>query len=398
MLFCRQILSFQFSIFYLQTISPYFCLFYLPLVQTFFIYYCFTAIIPISLLCWSYSLNQLGSKVLYGVVTLILISMTSLPAQALPVIRISVENTLAHVQTQTVEKFAQRLSQELASHYEIRFYHSASLYKDADVFRALTQGKVEIAIPGTWQFDRYVPEVGLFLLPSLYGRAAETTYALLASDVGKQVTKAIEKAMGVTVFGSFIDLGSTQIFSTRASITEPSDFPGKLIRVAGGMGNSLRIQALGAKPITISWPLLDSALQHSQIDGVLTSYETIASARLWESSLSHVYEDNQYFAQYVPIASESFWKRLPPWVQQTIIDAWEIGVEEARDAARSAQEDAKRTIIAQGLKITKPDETNILATRKMLMKQEEAIAMHMGIPPELYALFSIFFTLYEGTL
>ncbi|MDY0287208.1 MAG: TRAP transporter substrate-binding protein DctP [Sphaerochaeta sp.] len=343
-------------------------------------------------------MNRTGSKILFGVVILILIGMTTLHAQALPVIRISVENTLAHVQTQAVERFAQRLSQELASHYEIRFYHSASLYKDADVFRALTQGKVEIAFPGTWQFDRYVPEVGLFLLPSLYGRKAETTYALLASDVGKQVTQAIEKAMGVTVFGSFIDLGSTQIFSTKASITAPSDFEGKLIRVAGGMGNSLRVQALGAKPITITWPLLASALQHSQIDGVLTSYETIASARLWERGLSHVYEDDQYFAQYVPIASESFWKRLPPWVQQTIIDAWQIGVGEAREEARAAQEMAKKSVIAYGLKVTEPDEAVIRATRKMLMEQQEAMAMHMGINTELYTHFYNFFALYEESL
>jgi TRAP-type C4-dicarboxylate transport system substrate-binding protein len=311
---------------------------------------------------------------------LMIMHMTNLTAQTLPVIRISVENTLAHVQTQAVERFVNRLTEKLASHYEIRFYHSASLYKDADVFRALTQGKVEIAIPGTWQFDRYVPEVGLFLMPSLYGRDGKTTYALLASEVGEHVTEAIEQTMGVTVFGDFIDLGNTQIFSTTGSIQKPSDFTGKLIRVAGGMGNSLRIQALGAKPITIAWPLLSSALQHSQIDGVLTSYETIASARLWESGLTQVYEDNQYFAQYVPIASNNFWNRLPQGVQQTIIECWQTGVEEARESAQIAQANAKRRIVAHGLTITEPSKETILATRRMLIEHEKAIASQLGIP------------------
>ena len=342
-------------------------------------------------------MNQRWFKFSGFIGVLMLMHMMSLTAQTLPVIRISVENTLAHVQTQAVERFATRLAKELASRYEIRFYHSGSLYKDADVFRALTQGKLEIAIPGTWQFDRYVPEVGLFLLPSLYGRNREATYALLASEVGGRVTHAIEQTMGVTVVGDFIDLGNTQIFSTTGTITTPSDFTGKLIRVAGGMGNSLRIQALGAKPITIAWPLLSSALQHSQIDGVLTSYETIASARLWESGLSQVYEDNQYFAQYVPIASNSFWNRLPQEVQQIIIECWQAGVEEARESAQSAQTNAKRRIVAHGLNITEPSKETILATRKRLTLQEEAIARRLGIPTDLYALFFDFFTHYEDS-
>lgn len=331
-------------------------------------------------------------------IILITISMTTIYAQSLPVIRISVENTLSHVQTQAVEKFTQRLRKKLASHYDIRFYHSASLYKDADIFRALTQGKVEIAFPGTWQFDRYVPEVGLFLLPSLYGRKAEITHALLASDVGEQIIHAIEQAMGVTVLGTFIDLGSTQTFSTTNSIKSPSDFTGKLIRVAGGLGNSLRIQALGAKPITITWPQLGTALQHSQIDGVLTSYETIASARLWESSLSHVYEDNQYFAQYVPIAADQFWNKLPLWVQQTIEQSWKQGVEDARRLAQLAQENAKQRVIAHRITITEPTSETILATRKLLTEHERSMAKQLGIPSDLYTQFSNFFTLYEKPL
>lgn len=343
-------------------------------------------------------MNRSRPKLLFGMVFLMWISLMSLPAHALPVIRISVENTLAHVQTQAVQKFAQRLSEELASHYEVRFYHSASLYKDADVFRSLKQGKVEIAVPGTWHFDRYVPEVGLLLLPSLYGRDTQATYALLASEVGERIITSIEQAMDVTIFGSFIDLGDTQIFSTTtAPIKDASDFAGKLIRVAGGLGNSLRIQALGAQPITIAWPQLGSALQHSQIDGVLTSYETIASARLWESSLTHVYEDSQYFAQYVPIAANCFWDRIPEWVQHAIVETWEAGVTEARQAALAAQENAKRRILAHGLKVTKPSKETTLATRAMLQGHEAAMATHMGIPAELYTLFASYFAQHEAS-
>ncbi len=105
---------------------------------------------------------------MYVICVMLLVAChATLFAQSLPVIRISVENTDSHVQTKSVRRFADNLAERLAGRYEVRFYPAASLYRDADVFRALTQGKLELAVPGTWQFDRYVPEVGFVLLPSL---------------------------------------------------------------------------------------------------------------------------------------------------------------------------------------------------------------------------------------
>ena len=89
-----------------------------------------------------------------------------------------------------------------------------NLFRDADVFRALAQGKVEIAVPGTWQFDRYVPEVGLFLLPSMYGRDASFTYGLMESPIGNRLVSTIERVLDVNVLGRWIDLGHTHVFST----------------------------------------------------------------------------------------------------------------------------------------------------------------------------------------
>jgi len=64
-------------------------------------------------------MNQRWFKFSGFIGVLMLLHMMSLTAQTLPVIRISVENTLAHVQTQAVQRFATRLAKELASRYEI---------------------------------------------------------------------------------------------------------------------------------------------------------------------------------------------------------------------------------------------------------------------------------------
>ncbi len=309
----------------------------------------------------------------------------------LPIIRVSVENTEAHVQTKSVQRFTELLTERLEGKFNVMFHSSASLFKDADIFRALAQGKVEIAVPGTWHFDKLVPEVGLFLLPSLYGREASVSYALMESKVGESVISSIEKNINVKVLGRFIDLGHTQIFSTHRVMYNLSDFKNKRIRVAGGTGNSLRIDSLGATPVTIAWPALPLALKENSVDALLTSYETIVSAQLHHYGITYVYEDNEYFAQYVPIASCAFWEKLPQEIQEIILDSWEQIVDEAREDAKQAQERSKAVMVASNTKIIIPRAQIIEQTRSILLKDEKAIALEIGIPSDTYTLFTSFF-------
>jgi C4-dicarboxylate-binding protein DctP len=316
--------------------------------------------------------------------------ISPLGAQQLPLIRISVENTTSHVQTRAVQRFADKLAEQLSGKYEVQFYPAATLFRDADLFRALAQGKVEIGVPGTWQFDRYVPEVGLFLLPSLYGRDASVAYGLMESEVGRQIISAIELGVDVKVLGRWIDLGHTHIFSTEGAISRRSDFADKRIRVAGGIGNTLRIAAMGALPSTVPWPDFPAALKRDQVDGVLTSYETIASARLWEYGIDTVYEDRQYFAQYVPIAASQFWDRIPQDVQQVIINTWDELVDAARRDAAVAQVQSRATLIRNGASITLVNEQHRALTRQQLVMQEKEIVAQMGISDNLYTVFQQF--------
>ena len=335
--------------------------------------------------------NHYHRKQVILILLLLILYIGNLKSNPLPLIRISVENTAAHVQTKSVLKFKELLEKRLQGLYKVEFYSAASLFKDADIFRALAQGKVEIAVPGTWHFDTFVSEVGLFLLPSLYGRKASITYSLMESDVGKQIISSIEKNIGVKVLGRFIDLGHTHIFSTQKAIYSQEDFNNMKIRVAGGIGNSLRVEALGAQPITIPWPSLPLILRKRTIDALLTSYESIASAKLYQYGINHVYEDHEYFAQYVPIASRTFWEKLPLDVQHIILDSWDEIVDEARSNAQEAQKKAKAIMMASDITIITPSESTIKQTREALLTKEASMAHQIRIPSHTYDLFFCFF-------
>lgn len=322
-------------------------------------------------------------KTLMAFLLLTMLAVTQVGAQMLPKMRISLENAPSHVQTKAVQRFAEELQQQLAGRIAVEFYSNAQLFRDSDVIQALLQGKVEMAVPGTWQFDRFAPDVGIFLLPIFYGRSAHIYYAILAGQIGQAVNAGIEERLQLKVLGRWLDLGHAHLFSMGKPIVRHEDLRDMRIRVAGGIANELRIQALGGIPTSIAWPDLPAYLQQGAVDGILTSYETIRSARLWEYGIKYAFEDQEYFPQYIPLIRQSFWRKLPGDIQQIMLATWDKHVDPAREEAAAMQRQAKAILLEQGVKIIVPDEHAIEQQRYALLSRQDEFVARMNINPEL---------------
>ncbi|GAK55097.1 TRAP-type C4-dicarboxylate transport system periplasmic component-like protein [Candidatus Vecturithrix granuli] len=322
-------------------------------------------------------------KTFMAFILLTMIAVTQVGAQMLPKMRISVENAPSHVQTKAVQGFAEELQQQLAGRIAVEFYSNAQLFRDNDVIQALMHGKVEMAVPGTWQFDRFDPNVGIFLLPIFYGRSAQTYYAILAGKIGDAINGKIEERLHLKVVGRWLDLGHAHLFSIGKPIVRYEDIRDMRIRVAGGIANELRIQALGGIPTSIAWPDLPAYLQQGTVDGILTSYETIRSAKLWEYGVNYGFEDREYFPQYIPLIRLSFWNKLPGDIQEIVLTTWDKHVDPAREKAAAMQTQAKAILLEQGVKIIVPDEDAIEQQRYALLSRQDEFVARMNIDPEL---------------
>lgn len=312
-----------------------------------------------------------------------LLTVGHLLAAGLPVMRISVENTELHVQTLAVRRFASALQKKLQGKIDVRFYSNAQLFRDKDVVQALGQGKIEMAVPGTWHLAAHEPNVGVFLLPCFYGRPVEMNYRILVGEIGRKINRRIEQQLPVVVLGQWIDLGHAHLFSMEKKISRHEDIRGLKIRVAGGVANELRISALGGVPVSIPWPDLPEYMRQGKIDAVLTSYETIESAGLEDKGIRYAFEDSQYFPQYVPLVRGSFWRRLTPEIQDVIRQTWEAQVDSARAEAAAAQKKAKRALMAKGVEIVVPHSTELDIWRKRLSAGQDDFIRVMHIDPEL---------------
>jgi TRAP-type C4-dicarboxylate transport system substrate-binding protein len=148
----------------------------------------------------------------------------------------------------------------------------------------------------------------------------------------------------------------------------------------------MRLEAMGASPVIIAWPELIARLAQKRVDGVLTSYETVASAKVWESGIRFAFEDNEYFGQYVPLVSAAFWERASEGLRRALTDAWEQTVDAERADAARAQEQARRLVESHGVRIVAPGVEELDAWRKRLGSRQEQMIQRLGLDPALAAL------------
>lgn len=320
------------------------------------------------------------------------IAIASIAAQssaqpaAVPVFRISLENTADHTQVIAVQRFADALAQRTAGELRVEVYTDAQLFRDRDVVRALYDGKVEMAVPGTWQLDRFEPSVGALLLPAFYGRPASFLNEQVDGEFGAEISRRIEASTGTVVLGDWIDLGAIHLFTVDTPIRRHEDIAGLRLRYAGGVVNELRLAALEANPVLIAWPDFPAHLRAGDVDGVLTSYETVASAALWEDGISYAFEDAQYFGRYVPLVSPGFWRRIPDRLRRIIARTWDEHVEIAREDAARAQAHAKETLRSHGVSIVVPTEQEIVAARRRLLGAQPEMIERLGLDAEIVSM------------
>ena len=301
-------------------------------------------------------------------------------------LRISLDTNPSHVRNQATELFVAELKKRAPDKFEIEVYPSAQLFRDRDVARALRQGGVEMAIPGIWQLDGLEPNMAMPTLPVFYGLSEDVTLKVMDGKVGQEINKRTEDKLRVKILGPWMNLGFQHFYSVNKPIQNHEDLKGMKIRYPGGTANAERIKVFGATPTLIPWPDVPLALSSNTVDGVSTTHESAFSAKLWESGLKHAFEDRQYFGQYVPMVSQSFWSKLSPDLQKALVDSWNAIVGKQREMAAEAQKEARTVLEKNGVKMVTPSDQALRQWREKLMAVQDQIVSEMKIDADLVKL------------
>ena len=316
--------------------------------------------------------------------TLATLAAPSVSAEEIP-FRISLNTGPNHVRNIALEEFVTKLTERTEGQLDVQVFPSGQLFKGPDVPKALAQGGVEMGVPIILYISRVVPNAGLLDLPMFYGRSPEEIHAVMDGEVGAELNAEIEGTLGVKVIGPNLDLGHGSIFTTEVPATSLAALSGLKLRVPGSPAAKVRYDSLGVDSVSISFADVPISLAQKSIDGLMTTHETIRSAKLWESGLKYSLDTQGTFLQYVPMIGNPTWEKLGPDLQKIVTDTWAETVGGARDLAAERQASAREEGKANGIENVQATPEELAAFRAELMAQQDAIVEAVRMDPEFVA-------------
>ncbi len=306
-------------------------------------------------------------------------------AQDVYTMKLSVDSNENHHRNKGLHVFIDLLEKNSNGRIKVNFFHSAQLYKDKDIPKALRMGTVDMACPGIWQLEGVAASTAITALPMFYGLPAEITKNLVDGEVGRLVSEDIEKRMGVKVLGKWYYHGYLHVCSKPHPIKSLDDFKGLKIRHHGGAANAMRLEALGASPILIAWPDLPMAMIQGTADGFVTTFKSFESAKLWETGTKYATKDKEYYLHNIPMVSGKFWNSLPADLQKIMIDTWEQHIETARQICEDEQAKGEKLMKENGVEIYYPPQEQLMKWRDRVMTVQDDIVDELGLDKDLVA-------------
>lgn len=301
-------------------------------------------------------------------------------------LRCSLDTAPSHPRNVAFRDFLGKIEAASNGQVKTKLFESGALFPDLQVVKALVQGQVEMACPGTWTITGFVADADFSQLPAFYGRPPEQVHKAADGAGGKFVNAEITSKLHVQVLGPWFDLGFNEWFATRKPLNSLADLKGMKLRSPGGVLNSWRIRYFGGIPNVTAWPDVPLAMSQGTFDGLISSNESVNSAKLFDSGMRHSLQDRQGMGLYVPMISEAFWGKLDSKLQEAITRLWADNIANYRANTLKSQENGRAALEKQGVTFTDVPQAELDAVHAAMLRVQDQAVADAHISPKLVEL------------
>ena len=300
--------------------------------------------------------------------------------------RCSLDTAPSHPRNQAITDYLDKLDEASNGKIKSELFHSGQLFADLNVTKALIQGQIDMAAPGTWTMTGLVPDSDFCQLPALYSPSIDVFRRCSDGAPGELVGKQIEAKLRSHILGHWLELGFENWYTTRKPIQTLDDFSGLKIRSPGGAGISWRIALVRAIPNVTPWPNVPLALSQGTFDGFVSTDESCTSAKLWEAGVRYSYADHQFFGNYVPMVSDGFWSKLGEAERKLMRDVWAANIARYRAMSAKSQADARETMKSHGVTFVDPSAEQLATDRKRMIAAQADLIRDAKLSPDIVKL------------
>ncbi|SAI71726.1 ABC transporter substrate-binding protein [Bordetella ansorpii] len=226
----------------------------------------------------------------------------------------------------------------------IKVYPGTSLVQGDQTreFTAIRQGVIDMAVGSTINWSPQIKQLNLFSLPFLMPDYAAID-ALVQGDVGKEMSKLVEKAGVVPL--AWGENGYRQLSNSKQPISKPADMKGMKLRVVGSPLYIDTFTALGANPTQMSWADAQPALASGAVDGQENPLSIYTGSKLYSVG-------QKYLTLWNYVAD--------PLIYVVNREVWNSWTEKDRGIVRQAALDAAKQQIVIARKGVTPEDSSLL--------------------------------------
>ncbi len=255
-----------------------------------------------------------------GIPTMILAAacLLAAPAFGQDVIKIRFAHSLSSTEPAhlAAEFFAKNVAQRTNNRVQIQVFPSEQLGSGKEVNEMIRQGANVMNITDPGYMSDFVPDIGVLNGPYLIKDPADYQ-KLLASDWFKEIEKKLDAA-GFKLIMSNGFFGQRHMIADKP-IRNPADIAGLTVRVPPNQMWLETFKSMGARPTTVQWSEIYSALQQNVVAAAEAPLGSLWGSKLHETRKTISMTGHFTAFTMWPINAKYF-KSLPADVQQILVE------------------------------------------------------------------------------
>jgi tripartite ATP-independent transporter DctP family solute receptor len=290
--------------------------------------------------------------------------VASAVAQPKHVLRFSSPVSKDHAWGRGAEKFRDLVAQATKGQVEIQVHHANALGAIREGLEMVRLGTLDFQLSGAAHVSRFVPEMGVLVLPYLW-KDTETMFAALDGRMG-QILEPLLEAKGFKLAGWW-DNGFRHVSNNRRPVLVPDDVRGLKLRTLPTKVHVTFFRALGVSPTPMDWAEVYPALQQGVVDGQenppgIVYFEKLAEVQKYYSLTQHVNEPGNV------LMSRAVYAKLPAALQAAVMTAARDAALWERTASQKDNDELLKKIVAAGMQVNPVPESTIAEFRAVARK------------------------------
>ncbi len=277
--------------------------------------------------------------------------MAAMPAAAAVEIKITHVNAKTHPVGVGLDYFKSQVEKASKGAIKVKVFHSAALGGAGDIIQGVQLGNIQMGTATCGAMIPFCAEFDIMSLPFVF-RDEEHLHKMMDGDLGKTLSAAAKKKMGLEVMG--YSTGGLRQIESRKKIEKAEDMKGLKIRTMNDPGIIEVFKLFGAIPTPISFGEVYTALQSGVVDGCETSFISWVKSRLYEVAKYGI-QVNYMDSGRVFFANPKFMAKLSPQDRKIVTECMTQAIDKIRAEYITQQKEIAAKATSLGGIIVHPD-------------------------------------------